>query len=174
MKYLIVAKYQESLDWLADVPADWQQIVIEKGKDLPNEGREGSSFLLGLMRLYPTLRDDDTVICLQGDPFPHVLADTLKRAWSHPFRSFQWLGSEYRCDGEGAPDHKGLPIAQVYEAMAGAPLTKPISFAAGGQFAVMGREVTSRQLDDYKQLFDNFDGPMPWVMERLWGVWFCG
>lgn len=173
-KYLIVAHYQEKLDWLSLVPNDWQQVVITKGKEMPNEGREAGSYLFALLQLYDNIQDDDLIMCLQGDPTPHTSLTTLSQAWTSNFNEFNWLGSEHTTDGSGCPDHPGLPIAQMYRDFTGRTLTKKLRFASGAQFILPGRLVKSRPKSVYEMLFDTIGkGQMPWAMERLWEALFC-
>ncbi len=88
MHQLVIARYAEALDWLADVPPEFEVAVYNKGAAItsdavraraasiterPNQGRESETYLshvLGLRQPGGT-QDDDFVVFAQGDPFEH-------------------------------------------------------------------------------------------------------
>ena len=88
MHQLVIARYAERLDWLADVPPDFEIHVYNKGAPItanalraraaslterPNQGPEAETYLthvLGL-RQVPGGQGDDFVVFSQGDPFEH-------------------------------------------------------------------------------------------------------
>lgn len=75
---IVVARYNENLDWLKKAP--WEYIVFNKGKKnlpkwiknevkLPNIGREAHTYLTFITNNYDNL--PDYTIFVQGDPFVH-------------------------------------------------------------------------------------------------------
>lgn len=75
---MVVARYNENLDWLKSVP--WNYIVFNKGEDnlpkwikneikLPNIGREAHTYLIYIIDNYDNL--PDFCIFVQGNPFEH-------------------------------------------------------------------------------------------------------
>ncbi len=99
---LVVARYAESLKWLARVPSSIAITVLDKNPDaqlpgatrLPNVGREAHSYLHFIVSHYDEL-SDVTVFC-QGHPFDHAFDfhSTLRRIASAPdvCGRFLWLG----------------------------------------------------------------------------------
>lgn len=93
MVTLVVARYNESLDWIFDVLTDANNIVehvyiYNKGrpvnidnenitvKNVPNVGREGDTYLRFIIDFFHKIPTEG-VVFLQGDPFEHA-PDTLK------------------------------------------------------------------------------------------------
>ena len=156
-KHLIIAKYKEPVEkWLHLVPSDWTRTIITKGKDIPNEGREGSTFLYAICNLYDTLEDNDLVACVQGDPLPHTKPENFTAALNRGTDKFSWIG-DYRnlCDAAGCPDHPGLPIGKFYTQMTG-KLMEPkqmIEFHNGGEFIVTGKAIRARDKQDYQVIY---------------------
>lgn len=173
MKWLVVARWNEDTGWIHDAPLDWKRWVIQKDVDVPNQGREGSTFHYALSHLYQYVDDDDVVACVQGRPFDHC--EHLFHALEQPIDRYTPLGHWNVVDDiEGHPHHPGLPIAECWRnwEIEGDPPSH-VSFWAGGQFAVTGREIKSRPAAWYVRMVDEMShGQAPWVMERLWGyVW---
>ncbi len=110
MHQLISARYAENLDWLAEVPPDFEVHIYNKGApvtsqpavaraarifDRPNEGRESETYLTHVAKLQaaPQSEDGSYVVFAQGDPFEHspdFLA--LLRAWPdwQPIQPLSW------------------------------------------------------------------------------------
>lgn len=102
---LVIARYNESLQWLYDLPKDrdLQVFVYNKGGDLDietdkvpnlkvkrtiNVGREGETYLRYLTLEYGSFKD--TTIFTQGDPFEHApnfmekIVDLMDNGLSQP------------------------------------------------------------------------------------------
>lgn len=168
MKHLVVARHEEDVSWLEQVPDDWQPLVVQKGVHLPNVGREASSYFWALHRLRNDLADDDLVCCVQGDPFAHC-GDLLSEL-SKTTQSFRWLGHWKidRCDGLGQP-HDVIPVKAYYERWFKRRWPGNVSFVAGAQFIVTGREVKRYPRSHYSYMRKEMSREKaPWVMERLW------
>src|SRR5438067_907055 len=118
MKRLIVARHEEDTSWTSRVPQEWEIVLVQKGRDLPNVGREPASFFWDMHKLYPKLKDDDTLAFVQGDPNgngPFGAREDIIPSLTE-VESFTPLGSWYCvCDGEGRPYHPGLPVKEKYE-----------------------------------------------------------
>lgn len=166
MNHLVIARHQEDVSW-CDTIENWKPLVVTKDVDLPNEGRECSSFMFGIAALYPTLKPDDRVACVQGNPFEHCpnLADILKQTGD-----FVPLGDWHTtCDLEGNPHHPGLPIVEYWNDWIGTVPPDGLSFTAGGQFSVTANVLLNRPVEDYQRMVGEMSRPFaPWVMERLW------
>lgn len=169
MNHLIVARYNEDVGWL-DTIEGWETHVIEKDRDLPNEGRECSSFHFGIARLYPRLHPGDRVACVQGDPFHHCPDLHVGLEQPGPYVP---LGNWHTtCYLNGEPHHPGLPIAEYWADWIGTPPPERVSFTAGGQFLVDAEVLMARPVKDYQLMVGEMSRPLaPWVMERLWPYW---
>lgn len=146
---------------------------MQKGRDLPNEGREASSYFWAFQHLYKRLKPDDRVACVQADPFAHD-KDFPASLEVEP-EGFVPLGHwRVECDLVGAPHHPwALPIVDSAERWFGSIPDEPLAFTAGAQFVVPGSLILSRPRVFYRQMVDAMsEEHAPWVMERLWEWWF--
>ncbi len=172
MNLLVVARYEENLDWLNTPPAGWTPLIIEKGRDMPNRGREAASYLFAIDREYRKLPHRGRVAFVQGNPFDHS-PDLLKQL-ARDGHGFQWLGpADHRTGPQGEPHHPGLPIAAKYETIVGRPFPGYLDFAPGGQFMVPTAAIHRRPRRFWRGLCDHAQqDDMPWVLERLWEAIF--
>ncbi len=84
MNSLVIARYSEGLDWIVDVPPDYEIFVYNKGEPIispavlgranhiiqrPNVGRESETYLHHMMTVKRL--DHDFTVFSQGDPFEH-------------------------------------------------------------------------------------------------------
>lgn len=165
---LVVARLGEDLGWATAVKAD-DLIVVQKGVDLPNVGREASSWLwfLANAQIDPGV----TYAFLQGDPAPHGVSVADLRAVDN----FTPLGGlVLTCDQDGAPHHAGLPLVKRARQWLDAEVPTSITFHAGAQFLLPGRLALARTREWYAALRKAVEADEygPWVMERLWRlVW---
>lgn len=173
MKTVVVARWQENIDWIQGLPDGWAYLVAQKERDIPNEGREAGSFFWIMHALYDQIEPDHVLAFVQGNPFDH--APTLFEQLAEPFDTYAPLGNYHpTCDLTGAPHHAGLPIAQAWEEyLIGGPPPDELTFTAGGQFMVTGEAILRRPADYYDRMVQAMTrGEAPWVMERLWGYLF--
>lgn len=164
-KVLVVARHNEPIDWL---PPDWEAMIVQKTMQVPNIGREASSYLWAITQLYPDLEDDDLVAFVQGDPSPHV--GDLNAALRQPVADFTWIRDVlFECDGNGVPHHGGLDIAGAHERFIG-PFPGRVSFAPGAQFIATGALILSLPLESYQEALEwvYVTQDAPWILERLW------
>lgn len=199
---LVVARYQEKLDWLRSLtaissrPDIW---IYNKGtpgelsdlhgvggvfvQDVPNRGREAETYLRYLEQVGHSTAVDG-VAFIQGNPLDHCpdLNAQLK-AWID--RPVPWmpLGHYCTCDVNGMPQHL-LPIAKSYAQFFPTPPDGPRSFTfvVGAQFIVSAERLRARKLEDYQKLRsfvdreavpgERFSPIEPYIMERLWPAVF--
>lgn len=174
-RHLVVARWQEDTDWTEFLPG-WRLHVVQKDRDLPNRGREPSSFAWAILRDYDAIDPDDEYAFVQGNPFDHC-PDLLARL-EETITGYTGLGSwEPLTHADGSPHHPGLKVAHHYEAWLDRPFPGPLNFTAGGQFAVTGRELMARPRDFWQRFYDDLmgaDESVPYVAERLWAQIFGG
>lgn len=173
MNHLVVARYQEDQSWYADIPDDWTLMEVQKGRELPNTGREASSYLWAIIKLYPDLRATDRVAFVQGDPFQHCQDIDLRLLLARRCSEFVALGDyTYVSGGDGLPHHPGIDVAGKYEEWLGDKWPGAVRFTPGAQFMVTGENIRRYPLSFYEQLMDDMDGDGPWIIERLWPTLF--
>lgn len=168
--HLIVARHVESAEW-AQAIEGWRVLVVQKDRDLPNEGREASSYFWAFHHLYERLSPDDRVACVQGDPFAHD--NSFPASLEIDCQGFEPLGHWHvECDLSGAPHHPGLPLADSAWRWFGLELPDRIHFTAGAQFMVPGRLILKHPRAFHMEMVGRMSEPLaPWVMERLWELW---
>jgi hypothetical protein len=177
---LVVARYQENLNWLEDLP--YARLVYNKGEDLdltcvklPNFGRESNSYLRYIIDHYHEM--DEHVAFLQGRPFDHC--PTLLEDLANYSGELTLLGSRKVSDGLGRPDHGGLNVTEFAERIGLVPPSDEMyEFCVGAQFIVPRRYIHSKPLNWWKKLLELHDvetephrgelNKSPWLMERLW------
>jgi glycosyltransferase involved in cell wall biosynthesis len=175
MKTLVVARHEEGVGWYKYIPSDWKIMEVKKGREVPNTGRECSSFLWAILRLYDTLADSDLVGFVQGDPYPHCADIELGLLLDRPTDGFRALGDFNWVSGDkGQPHHReSIPVADRYEEWFGKKWPGAVRFAPGGQFVVNGADIRAHPKEFYGRLLTAMDdGWNPWVLERLWPVMF--
>ena len=174
MKVLVVARYRENIAWLDNLPPGWLPEVVEKDVDLPNRGREPSSYLHAMIELYPIAAPSDTFGFVQGNPFDHC-PDLMVRL-TQPVEWFDPLGTHpYQSDAHGGPHHAGVPVGDCHARWLGEPMGGEVEFWAGGQFLLTGAALLSRPVGWYRAMYDDLmsrDDLSPWAAERLWPAIF--
>ena len=170
---LVIARHEEDLSWLQKVDRKrWHVTVIKKGEQVPNAGREASSYLYAMSEV---CYDDDGWICfVQGDPFDHFpnLIDVLNGGIL-PLQ-FVPLGiGWYESDEQGGPHDANLPVREWYEEYCG-KWRENIRFAPGAQFVTPAAWIRSRTQEELRALRERIETTPggAWTMERLWLPYF--
>ena len=173
-KTLVVARYQEDSSWYERIPRGWSLLEVQKGREVPNTGREASSYLWAILQKYDTLADDDLMAFVQGDPFDHCPDIDIFLLLDHPTDGFRALGDyTYVSGGDGRPHHDGIPVAKRYEDWLGKPWPGCVRFAPGAQFVVTGRDIKRHPKAFYRRLLHVMHEDWnPWILERLWPAIF--
>jgi hypothetical protein len=165
---------------MKDIPAGWGGVIYHKGIDIANFGREPSTFIHHIITHYDDLADVTAFV--QGNPFDHWptllenLAAWAKDDYDMDCRKFAWLGkTHYTSMGDGSP-HDNKPVAAVAENLGLRVKRWPITFGAGGQFAVTKEAIRARPKTFYENamLILKLVPESPWCFERLWEEIFNG
>ena len=192
---VVVARFNEPVDWVRNVPSSALVTVYDKGGDLPpgllpwarverlpNVGREAHTVIHHLR----AHRDDlaDVTFFCQGRPFDHAwdLHDTLRAvaAGRDCVGGFRWLGHIVDTDDARGrrlfvnwsknDDGRELRTDRFHEALFDSPAPDRLRFYPGGQFAVTADLARSRPpafYDRALELAATFpDGAH--CFERLW------
>lgn len=168
MKRLIVARYNENIDWINDIPKQWDVVVVQKGEDTPNVGREPSSYFWAIQKYYDEIKNDDEYVFVQGRYDDHT-PDLLERLENGVY-GFEGMGiSELVSDGQGMPNHPVIPVAEYYEEWLFKAFPGSVSYYPGAQFGVRGKRIKKYKKPYYKFMQDQMSRKdAPYVMERLW------
>ncbi len=118
MNTIVLARYLESVDWIVDIPDDFEVLIYNKGDAItspavvrrasriiprPNAGRESETYLHHMMT---EVRDNsDFTVYAQADPFTHS-PDFLELLgiWRH-WDDLQPLSWCWKDDSEVPPSH---------------------------------------------------------------------
>ena len=166
---LVIAQHHENVRWAENLPSGWEPWVVTKDRDVPNEGREASSFLWAMRQLRGRT---GTSAFVQGNPFHHE-PDLLGKL--RPSNRFRWLGHPHLSTADGGPHHVGLPVKARFEKWTGKPFPGEVWFAAGGQFILPLAMLRNRPAVWYENLqAQACEDENPWVLERLWGLMLGG
>lgn len=174
---LVVARYQEDLQWLRRVPGRFRVTVYNKGGDAlnlprrralevvatPTVGREERSYLRHIVRRYEDLAD--ITVFAQGKPFDHV-PDFHKQLHRIAFRQlavdrFLWFGfiiDEDDAAGSllfqrwrGNPDGAVLPLDRFWRQLWNESAPERVTFYPGAHFAVTADQVRTRPRSFYER-----------------------
>lgn len=152
---LVIAHYNEDLSWAEGR----KSVIIHKDIDIPNVGREISTFFYFIVTNYTRLEGD--YVFLQGRPNDHA-----PRWYDGNF------GETTRDRKDGSPHHGGLDIHSVCREL-DLPLLDEYEFIIGGQFKVSAEKIKQRSWEWYtKALYLSTQGNNPWIFERLWSYIF--
>lgn len=196
---LVIARYEENLNWLRNLRAKLPELrvtIYDKGREqnrapdalpLPNVGREAHTHLHHLATRYATL--SDVTFFLQGYPFDHVpdLKDRVAavREAAHAVADFEWLGFIIDTDDDRGrrlhvpwtknTERAELPMATYYEPLLGRPCPPDFAFRPGGQYVVTREAVQRRPPAFYEQARDLVAQPgmeAACCLERFWDQLF--
>ena len=185
---LVVARWNERVDWTGNVPRAVRVSIYDKGGDLngaiplPNVGREAHTYLRHIVDRWSSLAEL-TVFC-QGHPFDHAsdLHHVLRAlaAGRERVADFRWLGFIIDTDDTRGrrlfvpwsknEDGRELALDEFHAALFGAPAPPTVRFFPGGQFAVTAERIRVRPLAFYRRalaLAESFPDAAH-CFERIW------
>lgn len=152
---LVIARYNEDISWSEGL----NKVVIQKGTDIPNIGREISSYLWFILSNYDILKGE--YIFVQGYPFDHDSS-----ILNHLFDT-QTYGIEHTCDKHGNPDHPSLNLHEIAQEL-DLPVLDTYLFKAGAQHRASAEQIRNRPYEWYaKAYYLSLIGQNPYCFERL-------
>lgn len=188
----VVARYRENLDWMNLLLC--KSIVYNKGPELRhtkqnvvnlhNLGRESQTYLEFIVSNYDDIQPNNTYVFLQGHPFePHIV--NIKEINDvGPVKEFTPFGQYVFREGPRGPVNQqfpmGIPIVEFCDLLF---KNSPIRdgsvniYNLGGQFAVSGKLILSRDINFYKFVNRCLLKKNPiegHIMERIWHIIFNG
>jgi hypothetical protein len=166
LKHLVVARHLEDLSWLESLPDDWTPFVVYKDVDIPNKGREASSYFYALQKL--SYGPGDTLAFVQGHPGIH--GHHFIERLNGPMDGFTWLSEWVTSDDHyGYPHHPDLPLADKWREWFNEYPPDRFEFGAGAQFAIPGSLALKHDKQFYASMFEHANqGNAPWLFERYW------
>lgn len=161
----ILARYMEDVSWAKDL----DHVVIQKGVDMPNIGREPASYFYYLITHdFKADPEGTEYVFTQANPFDHVpdFLDQVSRGESY-------FGDELICDYQGNPHHGGLPIDQVMGEL-GMDVPGFIKFKPACLFKLSREEILRHDLPFYLRCFALccMNKEYPYVFERIFPLVF--
>ena len=185
-KYVIVAKYNEDVTWIKSLFNDtWNVSIYDKsGNTYKNVGREAETFLRFILDKYDDLKENDTVVFLQGNPFPHIPKIELESILKSVHKDVTPLGSIIpqfgsdiliECDAIGRPHiymHNSIPLPIEKMWLTIYPCEKKTrwKFVSGEQYMVKGKHILAFDKLHWKHLHDLVYTEVicAWTFERFW------
>ena len=146
---IVIARHKEDVSWADQYE---NKVIIQKDDDLPNIGREPSSFIYYIIQNYESLKGD--YVFVQGNPLDHFpdIHEHLKES----FTDFWWLSPVGRtglvCDMWARP-HDFVDIKKFLKAIGVKYLNWTISFNACCGFMISAEQIKKHPLEFYDNLF---------------------
>lgn len=164
---IIVARYNESIEWTKEFP---NVIIYNKGEKLnidneimlENVGREGHTYYTHIYDNYDNL--DDFTIFLQGNPFDHSsdIINIISKIIINDNSELEFRNLSnvvVLCKLNGCRLHPGLELMDMYEKLFDekGDREKQFQFGFGGQFIVSKKKILSRPRDFYMKIIKLLD-----------------
>ncbi len=194
MRTLVVARFDEDVSWLEQLPADWRIYLYNKGVSevklsarysvagveshgeerrmwlniMQNYGREAAVYLNFIVTNYNFLKGD--IVFCQANPFPHD-ANFLRHI-EEPDK--QYFGFVEASTPEGFPRCEWAHLHE-YCRVFGLPVLSSYEYVSGAQFRVSAEQIKARPLAFYEALHalsKLCDFKFACTMERLWPLVF--
>ena len=178
--HVVIARYNEDLTWLASLKFPYT--IYNKGADnislpsikLPNIGRESGTFLYYIIENYNSL--PDTLIFLQGDPFPHCedLFNVLEKNYNTdivlPVGTGLLLNNLNVVPQDHQDDLKIIVNATKTDSYYKNFIEPQYKYVHGAQHIVPKKYITNKSLEFWKNLYNaNQQTKLgAYVMERMW------
>jgi hypothetical protein len=174
---LVVAKYNEDISWIKNTNIPY--IIYNKGEydnnyvNIPNEGREGETYLRFILEYYNTL--PNYIILSQGNPFMHCYNFTNIINNYNYSQPDSILGLSDHIETE-IPDKEGYFFQEGKGVINTLPLLgikwepEPISFYTGAQYIVSKSYILNKSKIWWENCYEvyNNNPRSPWIFERIW------
>ena len=159
---IVVARYNENIDWTKQFP---NVIIYNKGEKiedceyqvyLKNVGREGHTYYKYIYDNYYNL--SDYTIFVQGNPFdhsPNIISNINKYINNNKLNTdFEFLSEKIlNSNLSGCNYHTGLPLIETYEKLFNEKKENmEFQFGAGAQFIVSKKCIIRRPKDFYYKI----------------------
>ncbi len=178
---VVIARYEENLDWLNRIKKNCNVIIYNKGKEnihtnykqikIDNVGREAHTFLYHIVENYDKM--SDFTVFLQGDPFEHKKTGLIEYINSGSYIDTPIGHDSHIENSQGSIVSYYLNINKNLNLLFKDP-PRHFQFVCGAQNSVSRENITKRSLNFYKFLLMKFDTDpnWPWILERFWNLIF--
>jgi hypothetical protein len=177
---LVIARYNEDMEWVSNLPSFVNPIIYNKGNDwnygihLPNVGREGHTFLHHITSVYDKLNctNADHIMFVQGNPFDHfsTLMEYIEEKKYLDGDMTLLSNQVLECDLNGNPHHAGLPLSDFFDKALKCEKPDKVVFGAGGQFVIHKRFIHRKKFEHFAGLYlTSYTQPIvAYMLERTW------
>lgn len=184
---IVVAHYDESLEWIDDVKGynfdiySKGGIIHQEAYVLPNIGRESHTYFKHIVSDYYKL--PSWTFFTQGNPFDHVInfvdiVNNFPKSKTEAKISIGDIGyffsnghfnSALICNEDGTPHHSGMSVDRLWSKLFKQEPPETYLFTAGCIFAVSKRAILKRDIDFYRNCLEitETDDMAPWEFERI-------
>jgi hypothetical protein len=163
---IIIARYNESLEWTKYLHSSTHIIVYNKGIHdisnipnkqiipLPNKGREGNTFLHHIIEHYDHL--PDFLILVQGNPFDHMnpaitpmnFQENLDYLMNHITTIYPLFTIKYK----ETITYPGIKAKEYYRFIFGEPVPEIIEYAPGSQYIIPKQSIYMHSRSFYQNI----------------------
>lgn len=182
---LIVARYNENLEWLDNLQ-NVDILIYNKGEPiesnytvipLPNLGREGHTFYNHIVTNYHTI--DEYTIFVQGNPYDHC--SNFTDVFNHIIadKEHMWLDEDriIITNIAGCIWHEEIPLKECHNILFDVKCDEhEFYFSPGGQFGVSKERILKRPREFYEKIvrmLECYTNPIEgYVIERFNGLIF--
>jgi hypothetical protein len=183
-KRIVVARFNENLDWLNEIKFHGDILIINKGEriesrfktiEVQNVGFEANSYLSYIINNYNNLTD--ITYFLQGNPYDHCDRSELSEALRADHISFCPVGRDHNIvHSNGEPNHPGLDkeLKKIWNTLFNVLPPDKWHFFFGAQFGVNKKLIRRRGLYFYRKALDAIKTKEDaCAIERIWQYIFC-
>ncbi len=191
---VIIARYNEDVNWVNKLTIPY--LIYNKGshidiehKNIPNEGREGETYLRYILEHYENL--PNYITFCQGNPFAHCDVEG-RGVRAHPGYhvdiDFIQAVNEYQIQNEvcalghwiviedlnGFPHAVGYGMVDMMHSLNIPCLVENFTFAAGAQYIVSQSHILNKSKKWWENCYEKYNNNprSPWIFERIWPVIF--
>jgi len=161
----IIARNKENITW----SKGFNKVVVQKGIDLENLGREPSSYLWYIIKNYDVLEGEYTFV--QGNFRNHDV--NILREYPKDIKDFKWHGTKTYTEDMHGGNNDTCNTAWFIKECNLKHSGEKITFKGACLFSVTAERIRKRSLEFYKKMFDvlmSEENRSPWAFERCVGL----
>jgi len=185
-KEIVIASYNETLDWVKDVPKDWSRTIYRATEGLtgerkdkinklpvtriPNGGREAGQYLWHIIRRRSQLAD--ITLFVQGDFLRHGKISDIQQIDPNDPRPMAYLGVILAND-KPWPFELGMMHEELHSFAWGGKPPRGGAFSVGAQLWARRKLIKSVPASVYKRYYaKRNDGHFAHLLEGTWHTVF--
>jgi hypothetical protein len=162
----VFGRYKEDMTrTLESLPPNARVVIWTKDVEIPNIGREPSTYFRYIIANYDTL--EGTYVFAQANPYPHVPDWDMWVKTLPNDKAFDWVGVPWICRGDGRNQDSNIPVDECYKYIYdGNVVQDTYHFHEGCHFMVTAERI--KQHPKLLKFNDEYHPKAPWAFERLW------